>query len=62
MAGRWYGDWTIDDRIVLPPNPDGRGVSIQVEGRLAGIVALATGREPPEPLTVKGIAFTAERP
>ncbi len=41
------------DRIVLTPNPDGRGVSIQVEGRLAGIVALATGREPPESLTVK---------
>ena len=41
------------DRIVLTPNPDGRGVSIQVEGRLAGIVALATGREPPEPLTAK---------
>lgn len=41
------------DRIVLVPNLDGRGVSIQVEGRLAGIVALATGREPPEALTVK---------
>ena len=41
------------DRIVLTPNPDGRGVSIEVEGRLAGIVALATGREPPEALTAK---------
>ncbi|MBY0301280.1 MULTISPECIES: recombinase family protein [Sphingomonas] len=41
------------DRIVLTPNPDGRGVAIQVEGRLAGIVALATGREPPEALTAK---------
>lgn len=41
------------DRIVLTPNPDGRGVLIQVEGKLAGIVALATGREPPESLTVK---------
>ncbi|WP_375399081.1 hypothetical protein [uncultured Sphingomonas sp.] len=44
---------TLIDRIVLIPNPDGRGVSIQVEGRLAGIVALATGREPPEALTAK---------
>ena len=41
------------DRIVLSPNPNGRGVVIAVEGRLAGIVALATGREPPESLTVK---------
>ena len=41
------------DRIVLLPNPDGRGVSIEVHGRLAGIVALATGREPPETLTAK---------
>ena len=41
------------DRIVLTPNPDGRGVSIKVQGRLAGIVALATGEEPPEALTVK---------
>ena len=41
------------DRIVLTPNPDGRGVSIQVQGRLAGIVALATGHELPESLTAK---------
>ena len=41
------------DRIVLSPNPDGRGVSIEVQGRLAGIVALATGSEPPESLTAK---------
>ncbi len=31
------------DRIVLSPNPAGRGVAIEVQGRLAGIVALATG-------------------
>ena len=48
------------DRIVVTPNPNGRGVSIEVEGRLAGIIALATGREPPDALTptverVKGI-------
>ena len=41
------------DRIVMTPNSDGRGVAIQVEGRLAGIVALATGNEPPEALTLK---------
>ncbi len=41
------------DRIVMTPNPEGRGVAIQVEGRLAGIVALATGNEPPEALTLK---------
>lgn len=41
------------DRIVLTPNPEGRGVLIQVEGRLAAIVALATGREAPPPLTAK---------
>ena len=41
------------DRIVLTPNPTGRGVSIEVQGRLAGIVALATGHEPSEAVTVK---------
>lgn len=41
------------DRIVLTPNPEARGVLIQVEGRLAAIVALATGREAPPPLTAK---------
>ena len=41
------------DRVVLTPNLDGHGVSIEVQGRLAGIVALTTGREPPGPLTAK---------
>ena len=41
------------DRIVLTPNPNGRGVFIEVEGRLAGIVALATGHEAPATLTAK---------
>ncbi len=41
------------ERIVLTPSSEGRGVSIRVEGRLAGIVALATGRELPVRLTVK---------
>ncbi len=41
------------DRIVMNPKSDGRGVSIEVFGRLAGIIALATGEEPPETLTAK---------
>ena len=44
---------SLIDRIVIIPNPNGRGVTMEVEGRLAGIVALATGREPPETLTAK---------
>ncbi|HKT85594.1 MAG TPA: recombinase family protein [Novosphingobium sp.] len=48
------------DRVVLTPNPEGRGVSIDVEGRLAAIIALALGKPLAEPLTaqverVKGI-------
>lgn len=31
------------DRIVLTPAKQGRGVDIEIEGRLAAIVALATG-------------------
>jgi site-specific DNA recombinase len=50
---------SLIDRLVPTPNPLGRGVQIQVEGRLNAIVALATGAETP-PLTatverVKGI-------
>ena len=41
------------DRIILIPNPRGRGVEIEVRGKLAAIVRLATGDEPPEPLTAK---------
>ena len=41
------------DRIILTPNPNGRGVEIEVRGQLAAIVRLATGDEPPEPLTAK---------
>ena len=32
------------DRIVLTPNPDGRGVLLEVEGRLAAIIDLASGK------------------
>ncbi len=50
---------SLIDRLVLSPNTQGRGVEIQVEGRLNAIVALATGAEAP-PVTstverVKGI-------
>ena len=37
------------DRIVLSPNPVGRGVEIEIQGRLNAIVALATGSESLEP-------------
>jgi site-specific DNA recombinase len=40
------------DRIVLTPNSEGRGVSIEVEGKLAAIVELATGNQRSELLTV----------
>ena len=50
---------SLIDRIILKPNPAGRGVEIEVEGRLSAIVALATGAEPTEPTItverVKGI-------
>ncbi|MBW4329876.1 recombinase family protein [Stakelama sp. CBK3Z-3] len=44
---------SLIDRIVITPNPNGRGVLMEIEGRLAGIIALATGREPPVSLTAK---------
>jgi hypothetical protein len=36
---------SLIDRLVLTPNPLGRGVQIQVKGRLNAITALATGAE-----------------
>ena len=36
------------DRIVATPNPKGRGVLLEVEGRLAAILALAGGKADPE--------------
>ncbi len=40
------------DRIVLMPAKEGRGVEIEIEGRLAAILALASGRPIREPRTV----------
>lgn len=34
------------DRIVLTPNPTGRGVTVEVKARLAAVVELATGEQP----------------
>ena len=36
------------DRIVLTPNPEGRGVLLEVEGRLAAIIDLASGKSASE--------------
>lgn len=51
---------SLIDRIVLSPNPEGRGVTIEVEGKLAAIIVLAAGKPAPMPLAaemerVKGI-------
>ena len=35
-------------RIVVAPNPDGRGMLLEVEGRLAAILALAGGHPVPD--------------
>ena len=44
---------SLINRIVLTPKRDARGVEIKVEGRLAAIVALATGTAVPDELTAK---------
>lgn len=41
------------DRIVLRPAKGERGIEIEVEGRLAAIVALATGKKVTDDMTVK---------
>lgn len=38
------------DRVLISPSSGERGVNIEVSGRLASIISLATGKEPPDPL------------
>ena len=38
------------DRVTMTPSSGERGVNIEVSGRLASIISLATGKEPPAPL------------
>lgn len=39
--------------FVLTPNPEGRGVKIEIEGKLAAIIALAAGKPVAPSLTAK---------
>lgn len=37
------------DRVILTPNPAGRGVLVEVKARLSAVVELATGEQPGQP-------------
>jgi site-specific DNA recombinase len=49
------------DRVTLTPRAAGRGVDIEVTGRLATILALATGAEPPAEMRVNSGAGSGNR-
>ncbi|HWT12260.1 MAG TPA: recombinase family protein [Allosphingosinicella sp.] len=53
---------SLIDRVTITPAPEGkRGVSIELSGRLAGILALATGAPPPAEMYYNGGAGSGNR-